>query len=301
MSLRACAVALILWAGAAMAEPIDAAFGAWLADNGGPAAALAVVRDGTVTGFDHGLRAGDPVDLASLSKAITAVCAAEIEQQTNLDWGTTPDGMTVTLRDLMYHISGIAPDLTQGVPGLVTYRLKLPDRVVAARARVRETQQGTRGQFLYNNENYALIAELIARTGPVEETCRRIALDPAGAVGAASPRFGYALGWAGWAMPVTEYARFHHHWFNGARSAPHGALIWAQDGAFAYYGLGTFARHAGDDIVFSHSGALCLPDYEINTLVLTRVGVGTAVAAVKHCLDETALRDLQQRFDALLR
>lgn len=247
--------------------------------------------------------AAAPVALGSVSKSITALCAAVLADQGRLDFtaslrdllGAGPD---VPVASLVTHTSGIAIDITQPLMGLW---LDAQDHRAAMVLDLMKTPTGEPGIHVYNNVNYALLALAIeeASNAPYEDTCRRLVLEPAGVRGAPDARTGAFLSWGGWAMAPLDYARLHAHWF-GPESAigrdpfayPHVAL---GDGR-AFYGLGTlFAADASRDgrYTFWHAGALCFAGrFDVGTFAVTWGSGWTALLGYRGCVDDAARAEL---------
>ncbi len=281
---------------------IEAAFDRWLAIHqlNGVLAVRRAHRDLTVV--ERGKAGDTPVELASLSKAISAVCASELVRAGRLSWGDTwtVGDDVFRLGDLITHSAGLGPDGTQIAMGSW---LDQPDAHRSADVAGLITQRGgnaaTSGTFSYNNENYALIALLIedATGRDYESVCREAALEPAGVSGAPSQRSGAFLPWGGWAMTVADYTRFHGHWFGGedptGRSPLDGPHVAVQEGI--YYGLGSFFRVGNDANNFWHFGALCFPGrLEVGSFAVTWRGDWSVTAAYDGCVDWDAMFALDQ-------
>ncbi|MGR3503280.1 serine hydrolase domain-containing protein [Pseudaestuariivita sp.] len=280
------------------AEPASEAFDDWLQKHDIPNGALAVIREGDLTGYDHGWAADAPAEMSSLSKAITGLCAAELVDEGLLAWDDTPEGGTdVTLKELVLHTGGIGPDSTQGLLGSLRYMGKEPNGDVARRARERAVQAKRVGQFDYNNENYALIAEMISAVAPegVEDACAARVLAPAGVTGGASELAGHALAWGGWHIAPLGYARLHAYWFDGARKDPRDTPLYIFEGAQVFYGLGTFVRFSSEGTRFWHFGGTCVPRFaNSGAFALTQAGDWTVVAAYDACIDDAAALELSE-------
>ncbi len=244
---------------------INAAFASWLKDAG--ASGALAIRDpsGAISLQSHGQDAADPVELASVSKSVTAICAAELVATGQLDWsdtlaelvGTGPD---LPLSALITHTSGLKKDSTQKMMrrGLDKNQSHASGAVLEAVA-ARGGPKGRPGQYGYNNENYALAALMIeaATKRDYSDVCTELALKPAGVTGAPSARLPMALPWGAWTMTIEDYSRFHAHWYNAAQKPlehPH-----ADAGQGVNYGLGSFFRTLDRGNTFWHFGLLCFP------------------------------------------
>jgi CubicO group peptidase (beta-lactamase class C family) len=305
------ALALAVLAGAATADEarinrLSTAFESWLDQNGAGGVLAVQAPDGTEATRAIGRDANTPVEIASLSKAITAVCAMELVHEGKLTAESRFDevygsGPAITLAQLITHSGGIVEDATQIGMG-EWYGDPTPRWAdVLELNRARGTPKGEVGAYHYSNENYALLGLMIeaASDQPYEAACRARALDPAGAEAAPSPDFGAFLPWGGWEISAQDYVRFHAHWFQdgsalgrGPLEAPHLDL---GDGAF--YGLGSFLRPAqdGGSYHFWHFGALCFPGRKSSgSYVATWFGTWTVFAYYDRCLDWDAMRALDQ-------
>lgn len=274
-SVGAAIATIFLCAASDVGEPIQtglgvlSAWGDWAEEYGVASGQFIAMHQGKVLAGDGD---GAPMELASLSKSITAVCLYSLSQNGALaltDSLSALDAVdaahphaTTTLEQLLTHSAGIWPDGTQAdMPrwlGDPTPR----HAEVAKRALDRAPFADLLGRFAYNNENYAILGHVIERvTGqPYAETCAAHAFPDGLAPDARlSPQSGAYAAWGGWQMPVPQFAAFVHHWF--APDAPLGQVSGdlpanAVDGAVAY-GMGTFQRPYGDGHNFWHHGALC--------------------------------------------
>ncbi|WP_299623356.1 serine hydrolase [uncultured Tateyamaria sp.] len=243
-------------------------------------------------------------ELASVSKSITAACALQLVEAGRLDWsdrlpmhlGTAPD---VTVSELITHTSGLGPDSTQATMPFWLDRatdpsLHFSDHVLSA-VNARDTQSGTRGTYLYNNENYALLGLVIeAASGhPFWETCRDV-LDLNDDI-SPSPRTGGFQPWGGLQAKPRGYVRFLEAQYgpdsiigDDPFALPHVAL---GDGAF--YGLGIVFRAFGNGYNFWHFGALCISDrLNIGSYGVIWEGQAAALAVYEGCHDWDAMAAL---------
>jgi CubicO group peptidase (beta-lactamase class C family) len=266
------------------ADPVEA-FSEWASDEGAADTAIAVVRAGTLV---HARNADIPRDLASNSKAITALCIRALVEEGALRWGSSlsdvlgrpaPDA---TVAQLVTHASGIAPDSTQLRMGFwlneAAPRHAHVTRIVLARGR----QKGTRGMFSYNNENYALLGRIIETvTGQgYEAACRARVLVPAGVTGALSPRFAAFAAWGGWRMGMKDHARLIAHWFgpNGPVGSDPQAAPHVDTALGGFYGLGMTHRQADRGYTMSHAGAIAIPFGPKTGAYVLRLADGTVAA-----------------------
>lgn len=301
------ALALALFCAPSSADPrlaaTGAVFEAWLDAEG--ASGVLVAMDGkTVIGHhEHGAKAGDIVELASLSKAITGLCVAALVNEDLLDWsdtfqdiyGTGPD---ISLANLVTHSGGLSPDGTQyGMPFWLDQK-DARGRDVLKLIDMRGGFRQDAGTFSYNNENYALLGLAVeARTKTTyEDACRLRVLDPAGAAGAAAPRSGGFLPWGGWGMRVEDYARVMAHWFgpNAELAKDPFAEPFIQITSNLRYGLGMYFRPDASGYNFWHFGGLCFPRrFEVGTFAVTAAAGWTMVVAYDRCAAPEAVSALQ--------
>lgn len=248
-------------------DRVNAAVESWANGIGARETAHAVTYRGALVAREGEDR---PVELASLSKMITAVCVAQAVTAGRLTYDDTlgellaervrfgdPRVAGVTVGQLITHSSGIWPDGTQTVMHEWVDDPEPRHWQVAEAALERGWQAGTLGAFRYNNENYAILGTVYDAVtgGQYAAEC--------GAMSGAtpSPRAGAYLAWGGWQMPIAEQALFWARWFGDGgeiseapETYPH---IVVEGGAG--YGMGVFQRRTGEAWNFWHAGALCMP------------------------------------------
>ncbi len=315
MKVVALVLVMIACAGIARADVgarVEAAFIDWATATGAQDAALVLLRDGQPI---HNVSRGDwttdkPLEMASLSKAITAVCAAHLmdagvwdADTTSADvLGTGAPGLAVGA--FLTHASGLSPDQTQGFmrrwldrPGPGPGAAK-----AAFRALQRPEQTAQPGRYSYNNENYAVLAAMIARaTGMTYlKYCKPLVLDAAGVQTAVpSPRTGGFLAWGGWQMSLADYAGFHWHAYGpqGIIGRQVGRWPATYVGNGAWSGMGMFHRPSGGRHTFWHFGGYCMP---------LRMNLGSYAViwqqkySVAVAYDICADRDQMRQLDAAL-
>ena len=311
-NVRSVAVASLV--GAALAtsstaqdtDAVRSAFLDWL-DATRAQGVLTVKRNGRpwVT-VEAGWDAQEPVELASLSKAITGICAAEMVRLGRMRWSDAFDdtvgrGPDITLAELVSQSGGIRKDSSQRVMRR-TFDKPWSDaaeqilEVVEARKRFR----GATGVHHYNNENYVLAGLMIeaAAGRAYEDVCADLAISPTGAQADLSPRSGAFAAWGGWRMSVEDYATWHSYWFAEGRATeteptrfPHAA----SEGSEIQYGLGTYFRTLEPGNTFWHFGALCFPGrVNAGSYAASVFGTWTVVAAYDACIDWDAMFALDQ-------
>lgn len=282
-------------------DRIVTAFSGWMEETGIDAGQIAVAYRGDVLveqGFDN----RGPVDLASLSKAITASCVAALVDAGKLNWdapvsryleGVAGAISSVTLGQLVTHSGGIAPDGTQGP--MARWRGPGPD-VYSDAVNVVVQRPLSEPIYYYNNENYAVLAQIISRVTEQSyaKACADRVFRPLGVHSVQpSPLFGRFAAWGGWRMELGDYARFawHHYASRDPRSVP-----WQVMAPDVYYGLGMIWRDFGEGgHNHWHFGALCFedgPDF-LTFSVLFENGWGV-VSYVEGCPENDWFFNLDQ-------
>lgn len=289
-------------AAADVPDRLEQAFRRWTAEVAAPRAVLTIWRGGVrERDVAIGMAPRKPVGLASLSKAVTAVCAARMIDTGVWSAKTTsrevlkfgPPGLTVAA--LMTHSAGLGPDQTQALMPL--WLDTRPDRAPLATeiALKRAAQTARRGKYSYNNENYAILGQMIAaRTGRAYAPyCKKLVLDPAGVTTARlSPRLGGMGPFGGWQMSVQDYARFMH-WAYGPRGLiganparwPRSAM-----GGGAFYGVGMIQRRFRGGMNYWHFGAACFPGrLNLGSYAVRWLREWSVVVAYDACVDGAAM------------
>ena len=298
------------------AERIVRAWSGWVEAGSTKVSTIAVLRAGELVAAQGvGVLADAALPLASLSKAITAACAAALPASAGLSMDAAVGGVIedapgtreARLGELLTHTSGIWPDATQGDAGL---RGASAPRTaeVARRALARDPQEGRAGTYAYNNENYAIAGLMIeAATGRTyAEACTKAVLAPLGTrTGSLDGEWGAHGPWGGWSMSAPDYARFA--WAAFGPSAPFGrdpeAWPAADLGDGARYGMGAYWRDIrGRHLIWS-SGMLCWDGRGSGGYVASYGGEWLVVALYADCLDGTQrLHELDGAlFDAAVR
>ncbi|MFK7751696.1 MAG: serine hydrolase domain-containing protein [Sedimentitalea sp.] len=313
------AVFLCVWAACAPAQDaatitrLEAAFADWLEVNQSGNGTLAITYRGRlVHSAGIGISADTPVEVASLSKAITAVCMADLVNDGLLNWTDTIGQhlgdvfprmnsrvRDVTLADVLTHASGIGPDSTQRVIPRWLNQGEPRHWDIARQAVRRRQRKDNIGKFVYNNENYAILGQVITEvTGTLyRDACRArvipTSLYPTAAV---SPRFGAYDSLGGWMMSAQDYAKFHaRHFGPGStvatlpRAFPHVALE-----GNAFYGPGMVWRAFRSSHNFWHFGSLCYVSLGRGAFVVNWVGEWGVVATWDSCQRPEVMTRLEQ-------
>ena len=235
------------------------------------------------------------MEMASLGKAVTGICVAEVVREGLLGYddvfsdivGKGPD---LSVAQLLNQTSGLRTDSTQKL--MVKRFAKAGHRsadVVDAVIK-RGAPKGAVGQFRYNNENYALLAPMIEEVTQTdfERACQARVFAPAGVLAQVSAVAASSLSWGGWAMSADDYAQFHSYWFgpDSAYGQDPFALPHAQLDGGVRYGHGMFIRASQDSYNFWHFGALCFPSgHNSGSYAVSWQGKWSAVAAYDVCPD----------------
>ncbi|HKU96816.1 MAG TPA: serine hydrolase domain-containing protein [Vineibacter sp.] len=266
----------------------DEVFRGWMRQEGVRRGVIAIAREGRVvhvTGFD--LPADAPVPVASLSKAVTAVCVATLIQRGKLRFDTPlsralahtvgrfgppadPHLADVTIAQLLTHRAGYQRVMTDPVTGTILPNILRvhPARDPAIDAQTRELLRlrlplAPGERYAYSNAPYLLLGAIVEETTglPYEDYCRSAVLAPAGAPTASlTPDWRILSSYGGWQFTAREYLRFHEVF------GPRGPVLsdttrqWmlAPDdkvaGGGAHYGLGALVRHAAGSYNVWHDG-----------------------------------------------
>lgn len=290
----------------ARAERAVAAFQGWVADNG-TSGALVLVRHGDVVaevGFGRAVDA--PMELASVSKTITGICASELVSRGVMSWSDTAatrlgEDLDITLAQLVTHQGGLKDDSTQtAMPEWLdasgTHKSSAVLDLIVARGGASKVA----AEYWYNNENFALVGLMIEQASARKygDICFEVAIAPAGVQAQASPRSGSFQPWGGWQMSPADLAQWHAHWFaansdlvNNPKGLPYATI---EKGL--YYGAGTTFRTLTPGNTFWHFGSLCFPGrMNAGSYAATLFKEWTIVAAWDACLDWSDMLAVDQR------
>ncbi len=283
------------------------AFLGWLADNGIERGMVTLRFQGDRIGtLAKGISPDKAVELASLSKAVTALCIDALIQEGALTYEDRVDALLdlprapYSVAQLMTHTSGLVGDMTQQI---MLNHLDDPTPRWTEVAQLAADHLGAAApEFFYTNVNYAILGAVIETVSgeDYETACRSRVLAPAGVLGQASPRTGGFLPWGGWRMTVPDYGQFFDHAFGpkGRMRAVLGDMPQAMVDGPVTYGPGVFLRPVGAGFNAWHFGALCFPD-RLNTgsFAVHWQNGWTAMAWYEGCVDWPAMGAL----DAALR
>ena len=233
----------------------------WVTSVGARDSAIAVMHNGEMA---YGEAIGASLETArpihSISKMITGACVMALIDEGALtlgtrvgdviDAGNSPAG-ALTVENVLTHTGGLGPDETQNAIRVATNPRSPTDALVTQRALVRPLRSET--GHAYNNENYAVLGEVIAAvTGETtEDACRARVLT---GLTSAENREGQGSGLAygGWAMSMLDLAVF------GARYELHGDAPRVSAAPGVDYGPGVLIRDTSAGPNLWHYGGLCL-------------------------------------------
>lgn len=262
-------------------------FNAWLADNHIADGAMVVMRAGEVVGrAERGQRKTDvPVTVASLTKAITGACVAQLIDAGKLQLGDKladvikqdlaalpprqdPRFDAMTIADLLRNRSGLAPsaDYTQG--NLSTYLSRYSKNQKNSAAQIDqvtrfELASDPGSTYHYANINWLLLGVVVERvTGePYEDYCHKAVLKPINLpVTGLSPDWPMLMSYGGWHISAQDYAKFASQLAQSvaARKGPVNEWLLklgAEAGGKAFYALGTNMRIGPRGRTIFHSGS----------------------------------------------
>jgi CubicO group peptidase (beta-lactamase class C family) len=287
-------------------------------------AAIVVLRNGRPVaqdGFGQG-SATRAVRIASLSKAITALCVSRIIDDGKLRYDSTigellPDFLAragaadgrlrgITVGQMLGHRSGIpraAPVV--GLEGEISpgMRSALEEQVKRAFALPLDFPPGTR--FSYSNQAFMTLSLIVEQvTGESYQTaCAKRVFKPVGVDG---PFIGDSLpeqaraGAGGWTVSALDYARFAEQLRRDSGYFGPATNAWL-DRQMQYdrkYGLGYFARDASPDTLIDHNGLLNDADARVSAQFMSYPGGWTVVINTQPARPQ-AIAGLKQQIDSL--
>lgn len=257
-------------------DEVEKAWRGWMTKNGRQNGGLVVLHKGTLVreATMGRLTAGAPVPLASLSKAVTAVCVATLVERGKLSFETPlsraldqtfarigPPADTrldkATIGQLLTHRAGFDRGADPATSTLAAYLRNETARRTAFDARLKSVlrqrlvaQPGER--YGYSNSAYQILGAVVEEaSGQEYETyCRQTVLLPLGALGAElDPAWRVMSSYGGWRMSLADYGRFYQAFVPGNRAIGDKSRRWmmapqgkATVGNGTHYGLGTDVR-----------------------------------------------------------
>lgn len=248
----------------------------WLTRWQVPNAAMVIMVGDRVVGRAQtgSYRIGQRVPLASLSKAITAICIARLVEDGQVRFDTPlgeplhgylqqnppADGRVpgITLAQLLTHSSGITNDLSQGFP-LNTLPSRPDARSLANVVLSSPLGSAPGSTYFYNSMNYLLLGMVIESvTGQsYMRACSNRVLAPIGINRAGfDPDWRILWSFGGWQMSVRDYARFLAYYdpTRSLLSIPQEDWPRFDMGSGISYTLGAQTRMRPPGLSFYHSG-----------------------------------------------
>ena len=219
-----------------------------------------------------GMAADAPVPYASLSKAITGVCIANLIERGRLSFDTPlsqalartlarvgapadPRLLGVTISQLLVHRAGFGKGDVADAP-LAGYlrnntarRTAFDTQLKWVFAKPLTFAPGTR--YAYSNAAYLVLGAVVEEASgqDYESYCRQAVLLPLGARGAElDPAWRILSSYGGWRMPLADYGRFYQAFALGNPAIGPAERAWMmspegkQTGGNVHYGLGTFVQ-----------------------------------------------------------
>ena len=280
-------------------DDILAAWRAWAEQNSIAGSSISIGYDGEIVASEGSGR--DPeaaYPIASLTKAITAVCLKQVAEEQELPLTTRlgelteqfaavgvaiPDAVRDrSLSALISMSSGLQPDRTQGRFAESTRYGSESNIRFAKLALGRRGLKGEAGTFFYNNGAYAVLGALLeSLTGTDNVTACRDRVFPEGHRKTASlDETWRGLGaFGGWQASTHDYTAFAMEAFkpDGDISTNLFSLPFYADAQGWHYGLGINFRVIDGQNVFWHRGAICRIDSEEQGAYFAYYGTGYAV------------------------
>lgn len=256
-------------------DEVERAWRGWMTKNRLSTGGLAVLYKGTLVreAAVGRVSQGTPVPLASLSKAVTAVCVATLVERGKLSFDTPLSRAleqtfnrtgppadrrldAVTIGQLLTHRAGFDRGADPATSTLTAYLHNATARRTAFDARLRSvlrqrlvSQPGER--YGYSNSAYQILGSVVEEVSgqDYENYCRQTVLLPLGALGAQlDPAWRVMSSYGGWRMSLADYARFYQAFVPGNAAIGERSRRWMMApagkalGNGAHYGLGTDVR-----------------------------------------------------------
>ncbi|MEP5151396.1 serine hydrolase domain-containing protein [Planktotalea sp.] len=300
-------------------EAITQAWHDWMAKHDVTKSSIAVGQNDQIA-FSHGVKRSPDraYPMASLSKAITAICMNELLEDSEFSWNSTVAEMESVFKSL--RLTAALPMQSRSLVQFATHTSGLPKRLIYGKTSIRKQNLssqsamtrtalkeaanfGARGSYQYSNANYAILGTLIgAMSGQYyADYCKAKVMEPAGAGGAAvAGRMSKAAGYGGWSVSVEDYARFAMHWFAPERPWVRAPQDFAYDPSSGY-GLGVGVRQGQFGTTLTHSGKWTHSDKNypnIGSMFIVRPDGAVIVVNWDQSLPDEAYQDLQARLFA---
>ncbi|MEM8980908.1 MAG: serine hydrolase domain-containing protein [Pseudomonadota bacterium] len=251
---------------------------AWMKRHGIKEGSLVVAYEGQIVAkgeVNHTI--AEPAKVASLSKAITAVCALKALEAREMRFSAPlseilPDLLAkyppkdkrfpdITVAHLINQTSGITTRYHRNIEVLRTFQKE--NKPWQFSKIVKEGLDGKPGStpYHYSNANFLTLGLVIeSLSGEDYETyCTREVLDPAGVKNARLDDYWTVMSsWGGWEISSEDYLKFAQFWFQGEFSPnrPGGLFVPTSNiGRGREYGAGMFLRRDGDGYNAWHNGS----------------------------------------------
>ena len=260
------------------AKDAVADFEAWAERHGVKEAAIVIAYEGDIVAkgeFNRTIM--DAAKVASLSKAITAVCTLKALDQADVHFFTPlsaiiPDLLAkypprdtrfqdIKVSQLINQTSGITTRYHRNIEVLRTFGKENKAWQLSKIVQDPLSDAPDAAGYHYANANYLVLGLVIeALTDEDYETyCIREIMEPAGVTTARlSETWKVMSSWGGWAISTEDYLRFVEHWFGGDNEVnrPGGFFLPAADsGRGRTYGAGIAMRQRGQTVDAWHKGA----------------------------------------------
>jgi CubicO group peptidase (beta-lactamase class C family) len=259
---------------AQIAASFDVAITSWMAQYRIPAASLAVMNNGrivTTLGYG-GMDANTRGHIASLSKAITAVCIGRLVDAGRLSFTATlgavlqrafqtlgeprdPGFKSITIEQLLMHRAGLAREPVHGPPAR-----DLADNFRRTLATPLAGQPGT--TMSYSNIGYLTLGVVVESITAVdyETYCRDAALTPMKAAGSIDPSLRMRAPNGGWLVSAVDYAKFYQVFDRGPSGLGPISRAWLDARhETPTYGLGV-EMNRSQGLMLYHGGRVALSE-----------------------------------------
>lgn len=298
----------------------------WMGKHGISQGAIIVAHNGDVVA-EGGLARSvdDPAKVASLSKAITAICALKAADASGLSASARlsdilPGALAehaprdtrfgaISLAHLMTHTSGLDTDYHRDeLPKLRTFEKENKLWQFSKIAALNLSAAPGSAPYRYSNANYLILGLAIEEmTGEAYETyCQREVLAPAGVTTAKlTPDWQVMTSWGGWEISAHDYLRFVQANFTGRtkadRPAGHGISAAYVNDRGTRYSAGMLYRNSSQGLNAWHSGSWTGVKGRVTDRFGAYVAVyGNGMTVVTNYAHDAWDREIARELDRLL-